>query len=252
MIHVSLYWNDRRVDDLTLWLFAVCHAVWLHNCLPNQVTGSSIMEILTGTRSSHRDLLRTHVWGCPVYVLDPKLQDGKKIPNWNRRSCLGQFVGFSKCHSTLVANVCHLDTGHVSPQFHVVFDNHFHTMFSDGLNASHMDAICQLLWDTSRDLYAYAEYGPDGSLIYSPPLLDTVWLDEEGQLDCRQHLTVPFEPSPQLTAPTLSSLPLSHTHDDNDNDNASPAPPAVEPEGDMWADHLVYEDLVYTNHSVLI
>lgn len=83
MIHVSLHWSERGVDDLALWPFAVRHAVWLHNRLPNQVSGLSPMEILTCTRTTHRDLLRTHVWGCPVYVLNPKLQDGKKIPKWN-------------------------------------------------------------------------------------------------------------------------------------------------------------------------
>jgi hypothetical protein len=79
-IHVSLHWTDQGVDDLSLWPFAVRHAVWLHNRLPNHVTGLTPMELLTGTRSDHRDLLRVHVWGCPVYVLNPKLQDGKKIP----------------------------------------------------------------------------------------------------------------------------------------------------------------------------
>jgi hypothetical protein len=83
MIHVSLHWDEQGSDAMALWPFAVHHAVWLYNHLPNGVTGLSPIKILTGTRSDHRDLLRTHVWGCPVYVLDPKLQDGKKIPKWN-------------------------------------------------------------------------------------------------------------------------------------------------------------------------
>ncbi len=73
-------WDEQGSDAVALWPFAVHHTVWLYNRLPNGVTGLSPMEILTGTRSDHRDLLRTHMWGCPVYVLDPKLQDGKKIP----------------------------------------------------------------------------------------------------------------------------------------------------------------------------
>ena len=83
MIHVALHWDEQGSDAVALWPFAVRHAVWLHNRLPNAVTGLSPLEILSGTRSDHRDLLRTHVWGCPVYVLDPKLQDGQKIPKWN-------------------------------------------------------------------------------------------------------------------------------------------------------------------------
>ncbi len=82
IIHVSLHWDEQGSDAVPLWPFAVSCTVWLYNRLPNGVTGLSPMEILTGTRSDHRDLLSTHVWGCPVYVLDPKLQDGKKIPKF--------------------------------------------------------------------------------------------------------------------------------------------------------------------------
>jgi hypothetical protein len=89
MIHVSLHWDEQGSDVMALWPFAVCHAVWLYNHLPNGVTGLSPLEIVTGTHLDHRDLLRTHMCGCPVYVLDPKLQDGKKIPKWNHRARQG-------------------------------------------------------------------------------------------------------------------------------------------------------------------
>jgi hypothetical protein len=119
---------------------------WLYNRLPNGVTGLSPMEIFTGTHSDHRDLLCTHVWGCPAYVLDPKLQDGKKIPKWNCQARQGQFLGFSNKNSLLVATVCHLTTGFVSPQFHVVFDDHFHTVYGDGEGNLITEAICDMLW----------------------------------------------------------------------------------------------------------
>jgi hypothetical protein len=144
MIHVSLHWNEQGSGAMALWHFSVHRAVWLYNRLPNGVTGLSPMEILTGTRSDHRDLLRTHVWGCPVYVLAPKLQDGKKIPKCNPRARQGQFFGFSDKHSLLVATVCHLTTSFVSPQFHVVFDDHFHTVYGDGEGNLITDAICNL------------------------------------------------------------------------------------------------------------
>ena len=38
-------------------------------------------------------------------------------------------LGFSEQHSTLVANVCHLPTGFVSPQNHCVFDDIFATVY---------------------------------------------------------------------------------------------------------------------------
>jgi hypothetical protein len=39
-------------------------------------------------KTDDRDLLRSHVWGCPTFVLDPKLQNDQKIPKWNKRSVL--------------------------------------------------------------------------------------------------------------------------------------------------------------------
>jgi len=37
------------------------------------------MEIFTGTKQVDSNLQSAQVWGCPVYVLDPVLQDGKKL-----------------------------------------------------------------------------------------------------------------------------------------------------------------------------
>ena len=128
LVHVSLRWNEWGTDSLRLWPFAVRHAAWIYNCLPNRITGLTPIERATKQKSKHIDLNRAHVWGCPCYVLDPALQDGKKIPKFNRRRRLGQFVGFSPNHSSLVALVCNLTTGFVSPQYHVVFDDHFYTV----------------------------------------------------------------------------------------------------------------------------
>ena len=80
LLHVSLRWTERGVDNIALWGFAVKHAAWLYNRIPNRITGITPLEMLTNTKSDHRDLLRTHVWGCPCYVLDPTLQAGKNIP----------------------------------------------------------------------------------------------------------------------------------------------------------------------------
>jgi hypothetical protein len=51
MIHVSLHWDEQGNDAVALWPFAVGHADWLYNRLPNGVTGLSSMGILTGTES---------------------------------------------------------------------------------------------------------------------------------------------------------------------------------------------------------
>ncbi len=70
-------------DNLALWGFAVICAVWLQNHIPNILDGLIPRELLTKTKSNHCYLLHTHVWGCPVYVLDPQLRDWQEIPKWN-------------------------------------------------------------------------------------------------------------------------------------------------------------------------
>jgi hypothetical protein len=72
-----------------------------------------------------------HVWGAPTFVLDPTLQDGKKLPQWKPRSRRAVFVGFSPKHATTIPLVVNLATGTISPQFHCVFDDWFSTVFSD-------------------------------------------------------------------------------------------------------------------------
>jgi hypothetical protein len=80
MVQASLHWTDRGSDDISLWLFAVKHAVWFYNCVPNRLSGLTLLELLMKSKADHRDLLRTHVWGCPAIVLEPQLQNDQQLP----------------------------------------------------------------------------------------------------------------------------------------------------------------------------
>ena len=85
MLQASIHWPDA--SDLELWPFALAHAVYIWNHLPKRYNLMSPIELFSGTKvDNYARLQRSHVWGCPVYVLDPKLQDGKKIPKFNLRS----------------------------------------------------------------------------------------------------------------------------------------------------------------------
>ncbi len=77
------------------------HAAWLHNCI-NCISSITPMKLLSKTKATHFNLLH-HVWDCPVYDIDPMLQD----PKWNHRSCLDHFSEDSDVHTPLVANVHH-------------------------------------------------------------------------------------------------------------------------------------------------
>jgi hypothetical protein len=80
MVHAALHWGADGSDDVSLWSFAVDYAAWLYNRIPQRRSGLTPLEMVTQTKSDHKDLMRAHVWGCPVYVLDPKLQDNRNLP----------------------------------------------------------------------------------------------------------------------------------------------------------------------------
>ena len=68
------------------------------------------------------------VFGSPVYVLDKDLQDSNSPGKWISRSRVGVYIGHSLIHSGNVVLVLNPETYHVSPQYHVVFDNGFTTV----------------------------------------------------------------------------------------------------------------------------
>ena len=128
MLHSGIHWPD--VADPTLWPLAVLHAVFLFNHVPSEVTGLSPNDIFTRTRWPHKRFHDIHVWGCPLYVLQKSLQDGKKIPRWKPRSNRCVHMGLSPSHATTVPLALNLSTGSITPQFHVVFDDWFATVGS--------------------------------------------------------------------------------------------------------------------------
>ena len=127
LLHASAHW--KQGIESSLWPMAVDYAVYLHNHLPND-KGITPMELFTGEAVHRHHLKDLHVWGCPVYVLDPKLQSGKKLPRREPRSRRGVFLGYSPLHSSNVPLVLNLKTGSISPQFHVVFDDSFSSVIS--------------------------------------------------------------------------------------------------------------------------
>ena len=70
-----------------------------------------------------------HTWGCPVYVLDARLQENiSVITKQETRLRAGIYPSKSTFHAGPVALVLNPETGHVSNKFHVVFDDGFSTV----------------------------------------------------------------------------------------------------------------------------
>eukprot|EP00957_Ditylum_brightwellii_P072252 5492254-Ditylum_brightwellii.AAC.1 len=84
-----------------------------HNRLDLNADGLSSMEVLLSQREEIA-VEDFHTWGCPVYVLDGRLQSGSGIgpPKWDPRSRAGVYLGHSPVYAGNVALVLNLHTGH--------------------------------------------------------------------------------------------------------------------------------------------
>ena len=88
MLHQAILWPEKF--DMRLWLFALEHVSYLWNDIPDagydvnhvmpDVGGIAPIEFFTGVTKDVEILRNENKWECSAYVLDPKLQDGKKLP----------------------------------------------------------------------------------------------------------------------------------------------------------------------------
>ena len=186
MLHAIIHWPIEA--DPSLWPFAVDHAVYLWNHLPGRDLRLAPDELFSGGKfPSYGFLNSAHVWGCPIYVLDPKLQDGRKLPKWTKRARRGQYLGISPEHSSTVARVRHLTTGNISPQFHVVFDDLFSTVPAAETGPDSVDTSCfdshswSKLVQFGLERFLLDEYDDRGRLI-PLPVLDDTWSPTENLL----------------------------------------------------------------------
>ena len=83
---------------------------------------------LAGVKSKP-EIRKEHPLFCPIFTLNKGLQSGLgTIPKWNLGSNVGVYSGHSPEHASNVALVLNLTTGHVLPQYLIVFDNNFSTV----------------------------------------------------------------------------------------------------------------------------
>ena len=147
MMHQLMHWPEQFNE--AHWGFAVSQACFIWNHLPRQDSKLSPIELFSSLKlRDHNALLRARVWGCPTWVLDPVLQDGKKIPKFKPRSRLGVNLGYSLEHHTTVNRILNPRTGHISNQFHTVYDESFKTVYGE-LTDQVFDAD---LWNAIVDL----------------------------------------------------------------------------------------------------
>ena len=94
--------------------------------------------------------------GCPVYVLDARLQGDGFILKWDEQVRVGAYVGRYQIHAGNFFLILNLSTGHVSPQFHVVFDKTFSTVPS--LKTGSIPASWNFICKNNRELATYEDF----------------------------------------------------------------------------------------------
>jgi hypothetical protein len=111
LIHAMI--KGPEVITENLWPIAIQLAVGLHNATPNTI-GFTPEELFSGTKQTSR-LDSFHPFGCPIFVLEPSLHQGNKIPRWKLRSQVGVYLCMSSEHASSVPLVLSTTTGLVSP-----------------------------------------------------------------------------------------------------------------------------------------
>ena len=125
LLHFKCHWS--AIILIILWPFTFKYAEFLNNHLHLDNHGLSPIEkfLMTPKKLCLNTL---HTWGSPCYVLDEKLQSNNIFLKRDPRSLLLIYLGHSPYHAGSVALVLNPKTLHVSPQYHIVFDNDFSTV----------------------------------------------------------------------------------------------------------------------------
>ena len=148
LLHAMYRWP--AVIKSNLWPFTVSLADWNRNNLRKRSDDLTSLESIHDMHDDIGEKLKCyHPFGCPVFVLVAPLQDRNKIPKWDSRVRIGAYVGRSPRHAGNVAMILNPSTGHVSPQFHVVFDDSFSTV--DALNNGYKPDNWEVLYQTNTE-----------------------------------------------------------------------------------------------------
>ena len=111
-----------------LLTYALMTSIYIYKNYKIFKDNSTPSQLFTTHSNSHiPPIQQQHTWGCPVYVLE-NLAQTKMISKWEPRSRLGLYLGNSPHHAGSVALILNPRTLHISPQFHVIYDDNFTTL----------------------------------------------------------------------------------------------------------------------------
>ena len=123
LVHAKKKWSKAVTPHLWPYALRTANDIFISTSRDN---GPSPLERFSNVPIRPK-INHFRPFGCPVYVLQGKLQAGQKGPKWDKRARVGLYLGPSPLHARSVALVLNVTTGLASPQFHCKFDNLFET-----------------------------------------------------------------------------------------------------------------------------
>jgi hypothetical protein len=117
----------QMLDQILFWPFAIKAVAERMNSLHIDTDGHTPESQFCGVNIENIPVKTFHTMFCPCYVLDSRLHNAGSIrpPKWEPRSNICVNFRHSPFHAGSVALVYNPSTGHVSPQYHVAFDDDF-------------------------------------------------------------------------------------------------------------------------------
>ena len=135
LIHANRKWPKSVTTNL--WPYAIRLANDMYNvspCFQLEDNKSPLQSISGSSVSINKKHYRP--FGCPAFVLHNALQQNKPHSKWSERARVGIYLGKSPHHDRNVALILNRETGLVSPQFHVLYDEKFHTVTDDEFDSN--------------------------------------------------------------------------------------------------------------------
>jgi hypothetical protein len=171
LIHANKRWPSAITNNL--WPYAMRIVVDSINNSPTTKSKEGLTPMQQFTQSNIQvNLKHWYPFGSPAYVLQKELQSSNPIfHKWKQRSTVGIYLGHSKQHARTVVLILNLETGLVSPQFHVKVDPTFNTVKGEQSPTSQWQTKCGFVRQTQKKK-AFTDDESVDQTIKTPPIIE--------------------------------------------------------------------------------
>ena len=98
----------------------------------------------------------------------------KSFQNGVHRKKCGQFLGFSSEHLTQIGLIWNLQTGSITPQYHIAFDDLFTTVTNNSFNGTSQEQLIanwkEIIQTNSEQFWDVDEGDNENNMVLLPPL----------------------------------------------------------------------------------